>query len=233
MQATFPAFDEIPEHAEYTYAGPVGPEQPMRLAVYGKVLAFTRQAFLRDDVPGLAQLTAALANAASAVESDAVYALLTANPVLGDGQPLFSTQHANLMPAAALDAQNLAAASGALAAQGADGHVLHLAARYLLVGVALGTTARTLVTTATPADTATGAGPITVIEDSRIPGTDWYLTCDPRQRATFVTAHLTGAEVPELLSRDEWTIDARSYKGRSTFGVGVVDWRGLVKTPGE
>src|SRR5262249_3532148 len=75
LQATFPAFDEIPEHAESTYAGPVGPEQPMRLAVYGKILAFTRQAFLRDDAPGLAQLTAALANAASAAESDAVYAL--------------------------------------------------------------------------------------------------------------------------------------------------------------
>jgi hypothetical protein len=145
VQATLPAFDEVPEHGEYTYAGPTGPEQPMRLAVYGKVLAFTRQAFLRDDVPGLAQLTAALANAASAVESDAVYALLTANPVLGDGNALFSAAHKNLMPAAALDAQTLAAASAALAAQMADGHVLHLAARYLLVGVALGTTARTLV----------------------------------------------------------------------------------------
>src|SRR5262249_27049619 len=34
MQATFPALEEVPEHAEYTYAGPLGPEQPMRLAVY-------------------------------------------------------------------------------------------------------------------------------------------------------------------------------------------------------
>jgi len=121
------------------------------------MLAFTRQAFLRDDVPRLAQLTTALANAASAVESDAVYALLTANPVLGDGNALFSAAHKNLMPAAVLDAQTLAAASGVLAAQVADGHVLHLAARYLLVGVALGTTARQLATTATPPDPA-GSG---------------------------------------------------------------------------
>jgi hypothetical protein len=153
---------------------------------------------------------------------------VTSNPVLADGQPLFAPVHSNLMSAGALDAQTLAA----LAAQTADGHTLHIAGRYLLVGVELGTQARQLVTSATPADTAPGAGPLTVIEDARIGGTDWYLTCDPRQRATFLTAHLSGAETPELLSRDEWNIDARGYKARDTFGVGVGDWRGLVKTPG-
>jgi phage major head subunit gpT-like protein len=232
MQATFPALEELPEHAAYTYGGPLGPQQPMRLAVYGKILGFTRQAFLRDDVPGLAQLTSALATAASAVESDVVYTLLVSNPVLADGQPLFSTAHKNLMAPADLTAASLTLATSALAAQTVGGQTLHLAARYLLVGTALAAQARQLVTTMTPANVPADSGPLSVIDDSRIPGKDWYVTCDPRQRATLVTAHLTGAEGPELLSRDEWNIDARGYKGRDTFGVGVADWRGLVKTPG-
>jgi hypothetical protein len=230
---TFPALQQVPEHGEYTAPkGPLGPAEPVRLATYGKVLGFSRQAFLRDDVPGLAQLGQALAVAAAAVEADVVYGLLTSNPVMRDGQPLFSTQHANKMPAADLTAESLAVAASALAAQTGDGHVLHLAGRYLLVGVALGTQARQLIASATPADTAPGAGPLTVIEDSRIPGKDWYVTCDPRQRPTIVTAHLTATDGPELLVQDGWDIDARQYKGRDDFGAVAVDYRSMVLTPG-
>jgi len=83
----------------------------------------------------------------------------------------------------------------------------------------LGPFARALVTTLTPAGTAADNVPLTVIEDSRIAGKDWYVTCDSRQRGTPVTAHLTAAETPELLSRDEWTIDARGTKGATRLGA--------------
>ena len=62
-------------------------------------------------------------------ESDAVYDLLVSNPKMADGFALFSTQHANLMTPAALDATSLATATAALAAQTAGGHALHLRAR--------------------------------------------------------------------------------------------------------
>jgi hypothetical protein len=61
---------------------------------------------LRDDVTALAQLIQALGVAAAACESAAVYDLLTANPIMPHGQPLFSAAHGNLMAAAALTADS-------------------------------------------------------------------------------------------------------------------------------
>ena len=54
--------------------------------------------------PTSGQLQAALGVAAAHVENDVVYDLLLSNPVMPDGFKVFSTQHANLMPAKALDA---------------------------------------------------------------------------------------------------------------------------------
>jgi hypothetical protein len=199
---------------------------------YGRIIALTRQAVLANDLLTFSRMVQMLAVAAASLESDVVYSLLTSNPVLEDGQPLFSAAHKNLMPAAALSADSLAVAASALAAQTDGTTALHLVARYLIVGSALGPAARQLVTTMTPADTPDGGGPLTVIEDSRIAGTDWFVAADPRQHDTLVTAHLTASPEPELLVRDGWEIDGREYKGRDTFGAAVADWRGLVKTPG-
>jgi len=123
---TFPALQEIPEHGEYTHVGPLGPAEPVRLATYGKILGFTRAAFPSDDVPGLAQLGQALAVAAAALEGNVVYNLLTSNPVMRDGQPLFSMAHANKMAPADVTAASLTLATSALAVQ-TGGHVLHRA----------------------------------------------------------------------------------------------------------
>src|SRR5262249_23011566 len=103
--ATVVAFDllAVPEHAEYPAGSPFGPETPVRVTRYGREVQFTREMVLRDDVPTFGQLQAALGVAAAQVENDAVYDLLTSNPRMPDGQPLFSAAHKNLMPRAALD----------------------------------------------------------------------------------------------------------------------------------
>jgi Mu-like prophage major head subunit gpT len=174
-------------------------------------------------------LQQALGIAAAACESDAVYNLLVSNPTMPDGQALFSTAHGNLMPAADLTATSLAAASAALAAQtAADGRALHLAAKYLVVGTLLGTEARQLVTTMTPANTPPDTG-FVVVEDGRIPGKSWYLMTD--QWPTIATAHLAATGGPELLAMDGWDIDGRLYKARDEFGCTVMDWRSMIYTP--
>jgi adenylate cyclase len=228
----FPALEPLPEHGEYTRHGPTGPAAPLHVVTYGRIIALTREAVLANDLLSFSRLTEMLGVAAAALESDVVYAILTGNPVMVDGQPLFSPDHQNLMPGAALSADSLAAATAALAAQAVDGTALHLVARYLLVGTALGPQARALAMATTPFDATPDAGTLAVIQDDRIPGTDWYVAADPRQRDTLVTAHLSTSPAPELLARDPWEIDGREYKGRDTFGAAVADWRGLVKTPG-
>jgi len=221
--AAFPSLLEVPEHAEYEAGFPFGPAVPVRLTNFGRIVQYTRAAVLRDDVASFGQLQQALGVAAASVENDAVYELLGSNPRMADGQPLFSAAQANLMPAAALDAASLAVACAALAANS-----LHGRPAFLLCGTADGPTARRLVHEESGAGAASGA--LEVVQDDRITG-GWYVTTDPGERPTLVTAHLADTDGPELLTRDEWTIDARAFKGRDEFGAAVVDWRGMVRTP--
>jgi hypothetical protein len=101
----FPDLLPVPEHGEYIAgSSPYGPAAPVRLTTFGRIVGLTRQALLRDDLATAGQLVQALGVAAAHVEADATYELLSANPTMSDGQPLFSAAHGNLMPAAALDA---------------------------------------------------------------------------------------------------------------------------------
>ena len=95
-----------------------------------------------------------------------------------------------------------------------------------------GPTARQIITQETPPNAGDAAGVLQVVVDDRIPaGGGFYVTCDPRERPTIVTAHLAGIDGPELLSQDGWNIDARLYKGRDEFGAAVVSAAGMVYTP--
>ena len=221
----FPDLREVPEHGEYVAGSPFGPAAPVRLTTFGRIVGLTRQALLRDDLATAGQLVQALGVAAAHVEADAVYELLTSNPTLPDGQSLFSAAHGNLLPAAPLDAASLAAACAALATNSQHGRPA-----FLLVGTADGQIARLLVATMLPPEALAVSGQLQVVQDDRITG-GWYVTCDPHERPTLVTAHLRGVDGPELLSRDAWDIDARQYKGRDDFGAAAIDWRGLCFTP--
>ena len=197
----------------------------MRLTRYGREVQFTREMVLRDDVPTFGQLPAALGVAAAHVENDAVYDLLTSNPTMADGQRLFSVAHGNLLPATALDATSLTAACTTLATTSNHGRPA-----FLLVGTADGSTARELVNKQTPPNTGDASGVLGVIQVDRITG-GFYVTCDPAERPTLVTAHLRGIDGPELLNRDGWDIDARLYKGRDEFGAVAVSSTSIVFTP--
>jgi hypothetical protein len=223
---------EVPEHSEYDrLRDPYGPEQPVRLATYGRILGFTREAFLADAVPAFAELVGALAAGAADTEATATYDLLLSNPILSDGQALFSTAHGNLMAAAALNAASLTAATLALARQTTMGGApLHLVARTLLVGPVLAATAGALVQSITPANTPPDTG-LQVVVDPRIPDASWYVATDPHQHATIVTAYRRGGQDPELLSADGFNTDSRDYKGRLAFGAACVSTAGMVFTP--
>jgi ribosomal protein L37AE/L43A len=229
----FPELVAVGEHGEITRGvPPVDPSEPVRLQSFMRIIALTRQIVVNSDLLSFAALVDALGVAASALEADTVYALLVRNPVLADGQALFSAAHKNLMAAGALDATTLAAATSQLAQQAATGGTaLHLRAAYLLVGTALGSTARELAVKQMPPTGAAEAGALTVLQDDRIPGAQWYVVADPAQCALIVTAHLQTEPTPTLEARDHWSIDAREYRGRNDFAAAVMDYRAAVLTP--
>ena len=237
---TGPKLLKVPEHAEYT-RGPLGAEvEPIRLETWGRILAFTRQAMINDDIGLFTRIPQLFGNSAAAMESDVVYGILLGNPTLSDGQPLFSAAHGNLMPAGPIDLANVAAARQAMMNQKTpQGQFITVIPRYLIVGPQQEVYAAQFLVPITIVGSASQVTPRTfqsleLVVEPRITDLSWYLSADPAQIDTIEYAYLEGAAGggPTLETREGWDIDGQEYKAREEFGAAAIDWRGLVKNPG-
>jgi hypothetical protein len=212
-----------------------------QLAKYGRVIAFTREALINDDIGFFERIPAFFANAAAAMESEIVYGILTGNPPLADGQPLFSTAHNNLMTAAPITITSVNAARMAMVNQTApDGQFLSLLPRFLICGPQQELSALQFLQPITIVGAAQnlilGAyQALQLIVEPRITDASWYLAASPDQIDTIEYDYLDGAAGggPTLETREGWDIDGQEYRAREEFTAMPIDWRGLVKNPGQ
>jgi hypothetical protein len=235
-----PKFLKVQEHGEYMRGRLVeSPAAPIKLDKFGRILAFTREAMLNDDVGLFARIPQLFGNSAAQMESDVVYAILTSNPVMADGFALFSTQHGNLMTAGPINVATVATARAAMMGQKSpDGIYLGITPQFLIVGpqqepYALQFLAPIAIVGA-PTDVIPGAyKSLQLIVDPRITDLAWYLAASPDQVDTIEYDYLEGTgQGPTLETREGWDIDGQEYKAREEFAAGAIDYRGLVKNPG-
>src|SRR6185312_3565170 len=86
-----PSLLAINESGEYKRGAVTDGKETYSLATYGRTVAFSRQALINDDLNALTRLPQLMGQAAADLESDSVYAVLTANANLADGGALFNT----------------------------------------------------------------------------------------------------------------------------------------------
>jgi len=110
------------------------------LATYGRIVSFSRQAIVNDDLGAFQRLMQGAGMRAAQVENALVFALLTSGtsnngPTIADGSQVFATGHGNLASSGtAIDVTNLGAARAAIQKQTSlDGIKLNAPPRYLLV----------------------------------------------------------------------------------------------------
>jgi len=113
-----------------------------QLQTWGRIIALTRQALVNDDLAAFRRLATQFGYAAAAMEGDAVYGILTGNPIMSDGNALFSAAHKNLASPAGIDLASMTAARQLMAAQkSSDGTVLGITPMFLICGPLLETAA--------------------------------------------------------------------------------------------
>lgn len=243
MLSEAPSLTQVEEGAEYTYGSFRESAESFTIKTYGKIVRFTRQALINDDLSALTNVPNAQGAAARRLEADLVYAKLTANAAMSDGVPLFHADHGNLVNGAALSVDSLGAARAAMRSQrGIDGaEFLDPQPRFLIVPVALETKAEALLnSTVDPARSNDSENPawirgLQLVADPRLDADStvaWYLAADPSQIEGIVRAYLVGEPHPYLENKEGWDVDSVDYKVRMDFGVGVIDYRGLLKNPG-
>lgn len=209
------------------------------LETFGGMFNLSRKAIINDDLGAFARWAEMMGRAAAETEADQLVSLLTANPVMEDGNALFSAAHGNLSATgAAPDVDSLSAARLALRRQtGLDGvSPISATPKFILAAPELETTFEKLLAELAAAkvdDQNPFSGKMTLLIEPRLSGDDWYVFADPAMLPVLEYAYLSSAQGPQIASRDGWEVLGREFRVVLDFGCGAVDWRGAYHDLGE
>ena len=241
--------EQVPERAEYKEKAMSDSKESYRVEKYGEMFTISWETVVNDDLDAISRVPAMHGNACRRKVNKEVYAVLTANALMGDGNALFSASHAsgsNLSGASASPSvTTLNAAFAAMRTQKGltPDSIVSVVPRYLIVPAALEATALELVSSTSYIVANGNSGvqnlygqggsrQLNVVCDPNLDGnsaTAWYLSADPSQIDTVEVSFLQGEESPVLESDWNFRRDVYEYKVRQTFGVKAIDWRGLYK----
>lgn len=238
-----PELEEVPELAEYKSGALQDSATTFQIVTSGKILEISRQALINDDLGALTAVPASMGTAARRMEADKVFGVLTNNPNMRDGVPLFHASHGNLGAAGQLNFDNLAAARAAMRKQKGIAGLGYLdpQPRFLIVPVALETAAEQLISSLVDPSKSNDTPNLefirrlTLVADPRLDAdseTAWYLAASPSQIDGILRVYLDGQRGPSIEENSEFRRDVTGYKVRLDFGVGVIDFRALYKNPG-
>lgn len=235
----FPGLQVIGESGEMTYGSISENREPIIAKEYGRGIRLTRQMLINDELGAFQDFVGMAGLRAAYDENVLVYAVIAANgPTLSDGYALFeAAHHANKASAAStVDETNYGIAVAAMREQTSlDGLKLNIQPAYLVVGTAKEAAAKRLVTSITPATSATvnpWAGSADVVVDPQVGGNRWHLFGNPLLFPTVVYGYVDGADGPVI--RSEIDFDTRALKVVMSldFAAGAIDYRGAYLNAG-
>lgn len=236
-----PDLEKVLESGEFQYGTMGESKEQYALSTYGKIIGFTRQMLINDDLGAFTRVTQAFGARAADLEGDIVYAILTQNPTMGDGTALFHADHNNLGTAAVINESSLTQAYRAYATQtGIEGHRISVSPSFIIVPPGQrAVEARKLLTSTTPANTGevnVYANRLQVIEERRLipeSGQDpWFLSAMASMIDTVEYAYLDGNDGVFTETRMGFEVDGIEIKARHDFAAKAIDWRGMFKNAG-
>jgi phage major head subunit gpT-like protein len=237
--------DEIPEGGEYKDHKPIEQSEQYKIATYGKIYPITRQAIINDDIGALTDIPRQHGEACARKIGDIAYAVLLANAAMGDGKALFHASHNNLLAAAALGVDSMAAAIAAMKLQKDIGgkRRLNISPKFQLAPVSLEGKHTAFFSSQYFVDgdvTATRENPyykstgIIRVFEARLDDdseTAWYML--GAKGKTVKLFFLNGVKKPYMETRQGFNVDGAEYKVRIDCGAKAMDWRAVQKNPGE
>lgn len=236
-----PALKKVTENGEFERGAVTDGKETYQLATYGKIVGFTRQSMINDDLGALTRLPAAMAMAAANLESDTVYGVLTTNAALSDSVALFHATHGNLTGTGTdISVASLGVARALMRKQKSpQSAVMNIRPRFLIVPAAKETIAAQFVSQAYVASQSSVvnpfAGSLDVVAEARLDdnsATAWYLAADPSMIDTIEYCYLEGQQGAYIETRQGFEVDGMEIKVRLDFAAKAIDHRGLYKNVG-
>lgn len=239
QMSSAPELLQTNEHGEFKYGSMSDGGVTYSVGTYGRVVPFSRQAIVNDDLRALDRLVAAFGQSAARLENRLAYAQLTGNPVMGDGKALFDVAHANSAATTPISVAGLATGRTAMRQQkGLQGEVLNITPAYLIVPSVMEQEAYQYTSTQfVPAKSADvnefRAGGRTALEPVVEPILDavsvnqWYLVADGNACDTVEYCYLDGADGVVLETNQTVDVDGVNFRPRLDFVARAVEWRGI------
>jgi HK97 family phage prohead protease len=235
-----PDLDLVAEGDPYTEGTLSDGKETYSVAKYGKILPFTWEAMINDDLDALTRVPMMMGSAAVRKELELAWGVMNTPPNLADGNPLFHASRSNTTTLV-LDAAGLKTARQYFRTRTTEQSApLYLPARYLIVGPELESEAELLIgeqqglILADRADTVPQRlrNSLELIVEPRVTALNWFLACQPATIDTVEYAYLLGEEGPTLERDTTFNNDDLKFKIRHVFGVGAIDGRGLYHSDG-
>ena len=248
---------EVPEGSEYKHGTMSDVVEYLTAKKYGRMVAFTREMLVNDDMQAFSDVSMKIALAAQRKVGDDVWAIFTSNPTLNqDSTAVFDAGHANLGTAGAPSVTTLSEARRLMRSQKdpSGNATLGLAPSLLIVPPTWETEARVLVSAQAldyelAGDAETSAivekrapnqfGNLQVVVEDRLGGTagtdnDWFVQANPTGPVPFIeVAFVRGQESPQIESREGWSVDGIEYKVRMEYGVAALAYQPVVRNAGS
>lgn len=234
-----PQLEKVLEGAEFTYGTFGEASTQYALATYGRIIAFSRQMLINDDLGAFTRVANSFGARAAELEGDLVYGILLQNPLMSDGVALFDAAHGNLGTASVIDEAALTEVYEAFAAQtDIDGTAISVSPEFIITAPGQRTLeARKLLTATTPANTQdvnTYANALTVISERRLLASPapWFAAASTGLIDTIEYAYLDGQDGVFTETRNGFEVDGVEIKARLDFATSAIDHRGLFKNAG-
>lgn len=242
--SSFDDLDLIGPGGEYKYGTFSDRGETIQLGTYGKIFAITRQAIINDDMQILSSVPSKMGRAAARVPGDLAYAVLTTNPVMSDGNALFSGAHNNEGTAGAPSVVLIDEAGRLMALQSdVSGNATNLnitLGAVLVPRTLLGTAQVVRTSEFDPASTTNSRAPnhvrntFEVVWDARLDTdstTRWYGVAD-KSHDTVEVAFLDGVQEPTTEEKQGWNIDGAEFKVRLDCAAAAMEWRSFTRNQG-
>lgn len=227
--------EELEESGEFTATSRAENGETMHLKTYGRTLTASRALMINDDLGMLGDMTAAFGEAAAQTEADILVNLITSNPNLSDGTPVFDASRGNIgADGVALGEPGIqdwldAARKAMRTTKGLDGKTLiNVTPKYLLVGPDSEADAERLLSSIYPATTDAVnvyASKLTLLVEPRLEGPAWYIFADPARLAALQYGYLSSAQGVQIQRSEAWSTLGMRFRAFLDFGAGWLESR--------
>ena len=234
--------EELSESGEITATSRAENGETMKLATYARGITVSRNLLIDDDLGMLGDMTAAFVEAAAQTEADIMVDLITSNPNLSDGTPVFDASRGNLAASgvslsdAGIQDWLDAARKAMRTVKGLDGAThINVVPKYLLVGPDSESAAERLLASIYPAttdDVNVYASKLTLLVEPRLEGPAWYVFSDPARLAALQYGYLSSAQGVQIQRTEAWSTLGMKFRAWLDFGAGWLESRGAYLNEG-